>query len=137
MQSLEAGAAFVVSPGLDEDVVATATEQGIPIYPGIYTPTELQRSLNLGLEVVKFFPASIAAGVPALKALSSVFRGIRFMPTGGISEDNLGEYLGVPSVLACSGSWLTPADAVARGDFGEITELAEQALRIAAASRGN
>lgn len=133
-QSLAAGARFVVSPGLDEDVIRAVKDRGIPIYPGIYTPTELQRAVNLGLDVVKFFPASIAGGVPALKALSSVFRGVRFMPTGGISADNLADFLAIPTVLACGGSWLTPADAVARGDYGAMTALAKQALAIASAA---
>ncbi|MGB5687770.1 MAG: bifunctional 4-hydroxy-2-oxoglutarate aldolase/2-dehydro-3-deoxy-phosphogluconate aldolase, partial [Woeseiaceae bacterium] len=82
--AFEAGAQFIVSPGLDDGVVAVARERGAPVYPGIVTPGELQHAFNLGLEIVKFFPASIAGGVPALKALSSVFRTMRFMPTGGV-----------------------------------------------------
>jgi 2-dehydro-3-deoxyphosphogluconate aldolase/(4S)-4-hydroxy-2-oxoglutarate aldolase len=135
-QAIDSGARFVVSPGLDEGVVATCREAAIPVYPGIYTPSEIQRAYNLGLDVVKFFPASIAGGVPALKALSSVFRSMRFMPTGGIAAGNLAEYLAVPAVLACGGSWLTPADAVAAGDYDTITGLARAALAIAAQARG-
>lgn len=129
--AFESGARFVVSPGLDDTVVDAARERGAPVYPGIVTPGELQHAYNLGLTVVKFFPASIAGGVPALRALSSVFRSMRFMPTGGISPRNLPEYLGVPAVLACGGSWLTPADAIAADDYNRITVLAREALQIA------
>lgn len=135
--AVKAGARFIVSPGLDDGVVAVAKEHGIPVYPGIVTPGELQHAYNLGLEVVKFFPASLSGGVPVLKALSSVFRSMRFMPTGGISPGNLAEYLAVPAVLACGGSWLTPADAIAAGDYKKITTLAKEALQIAARARGD
>ena len=122
--ALDAGAKFIVSPGLDDGVVGIAKERGAPVFPGIVTPGELQHAFNLGLDVVKFFPASIAGGVPALKALASVFRTMRFMPTGGVSAGNLADFLAVPAVLACGGSWLTPKDAVARGDFDAVTALA-------------
>lgn len=135
--AFDAGAQFIVSPGLDDGVVAVARERGMPVYPGIVTPGELQHAYNLGLEVVKFFPASIAGGIPALKALSSVFRTMRFMPTGGISPGNLADYLAVPAVLACGGSWLTPADAIASGNYNTITTLAKEALQIAAQARGD
>jgi len=132
--AFDAGAQFIVSPGLDEGVVAVAKEHDAPVYPGIVTPGELQRAFNLGLETVKFFPASIAGGVPALKALSSVFRMMRFMPTGGVSADNLADYLAVPAVLACGGSWLTPASAIEAEDYDQVTTLAQEALQIAARS---
>lgn len=125
--AIAAGATFLVSPGLDEGVVAAARDHGVPILPGVYTPTELQQAFNLGLDIVKFFPASIAGGIPALQAFSNVFRSMRFMPTGGITLDNLADFLALPSVLACGGSWLTPASAVAAGDFAEITRLAREA----------
>jgi len=130
------GARFIVSPGLDDGVVEAAHSAGIDVFPGIMTPTELQHASNLGLRVVKFFPASAAGGVPALRALASVFRAMRFMPTGGISASNLAEYLSLPAVLACGGSWMTPKDAVAARDYGRITALAAAALAIAAAARG-
>lgn len=134
--AFDAGAQFIVSPGLDDGVVAAAKERAVPVYPGIVTPSELQHAYNLGLSVVKFFPASIAGGVPALKALSSVFRTMRFMPTGGVSPGNLAEFLSIPAVLACGGSWLTPADAIASDDYSRITTLAEEALEIARQARG-
>jgi len=134
--AIGAGAQFIVSPGLDDGVVAVAKERGVPVYPGIVSPTELQHAYNLGLDTVKFFPASIAGGVPAIKALASVFRTMRFMPTGGVSPGNLAEFLAVPAVLACGGSWLTPADAIASGDYEQITKLAREAVQIAAQARG-
>ncbi len=134
--ALDAGASFIVSPGLDDAVVKVAQDASVPVYPGIVTPTELQRAVNLGLDVVKFFPASIAGGIPALRALSSVFRSVRFMPTGGVSVGNLGDFLSLPSVLACGGSWLTPADAIKAGHYERVTELASEAAGIAKNSRG-
>lgn len=134
--ALEHGAKFIVSPGLDDGVVAVAKEHGVPIYPGTMTPSEVQHAFNLGLDTVKFFPASIAGGVPALKALSSVFRSMKFMPTGGVSPGNLAEFLSIPAVLACGGSWLTPADRIAASDYESITRLASEAVAIARKARG-
>ena len=129
--ALANGAKFIVSPGLDDGVVAVAKGHDVPIYPGIMTPGELQRAFNLGLNTVKFFPASIAGGVPALKAFSSVFRTMQFMPTGGVSPGNLADFLAIPAVLACGGSWLTPKEAIDAGNYDEITRLAAAALTIA------
>jgi len=125
------GASFIVSPGLDTASVKVANDEGLPILPGISTATELQQAWNLGLRTVKLFPASLVGGPKMIKALSSVFRDVRFMPTGGVSATNLTEYLSVPAVLACGGSWLTPADAIAKGDFAAITKLAKEAIAIA------
>jgi 2-dehydro-3-deoxyphosphogluconate aldolase/(4S)-4-hydroxy-2-oxoglutarate aldolase len=133
--AFSAGARFIVSPGLDDDIVAIAKDQSAPVYPGIATAGELQHAFNLGLSVVKFFPASIAGGIPAIKAFSSVFRTMRFMPTGGVSANNLADFLSVPSVLACGGSWLTPTDAIKANDYKKITALAAEALQIAAQAR--
>lgn len=127
----DAGAAFIVSPGLDEGVVRVAQDVGLPVFPGIATASELQRAWNLGLDAVKFFPAGQAGGTSMLQALAAVFRGVRFMPTGGVSAANLADYLALPSVLACGGSWLTPASAIAAGDFAVITRLAKEAITIA------
>jgi len=134
--ALDNGAKFIVSPGLDDGVVGVAKERGVPVYPGIMTPSELQHAFNLGLDTVKYFPASIAGGVPGLKALSSVFRTMKFMPTGGISPGNLAEYLAIPAVLACGGSWLTPADAIKAGNYDAVTALAAEAVAIANDARG-
>lgn len=131
IDAIERGATFLVAPGLDETSVGVAQDSGVPILPGVISPSEAMRARNLGLDVVKFFPASVAGGVPALKAMGSVFQDLKFMPTGGISPDNLRDYLSIPSVLACGGSWLTPADAIAAGNYDEVTRLAAEALAIA------
>ena len=129
------GAEFIVSPGLVDEIAVYCLDEGIPFFPGTMTAGEVQRAYALGLRDVKFFPASLAGGVPMLKALSSVFREMRFMPTGGVSAGNLAEFLALPSVLACGGSWLTPKDAVAIGDYPKITNLASEAVNIAKAAR--
>lgn len=134
--ALDNGAKFIVSPGLDDGVVGVARERDVPVFPGIMTPGEIQHAFNLGLNTVKFFPAGNAGGVPMVKALASVFRTMKFMPTGGISPKNLGEYLSVPAVLACGGSWLTPADQIAAGNYEAITALAAEAIEIARTARG-
>ena len=134
--ALDHGAKFIVSPGLDDGVVGVAKERGVPIYPGTMTPSEVQHAFNLGLDTVKFFPASIAGGVPALKALASVFRTMKFMPTGGVSPGNLSDFLAIPAVLACGGSWLTPKDAIEAGNYEAITALAAEAVEIARKARG-
>jgi len=125
------GAQFIVSPGLVDEIAEYCLGEGVPFFPGTMTAGEVQRAYALGLRNVKFFPASLAGGVPMLKAFSSVFREMRFMPTGGISPDNLADFLALPSVIACGGSWLTPKDAIAAGRFDAISVLAENALEIA------
>ncbi len=125
------GAKFIVSPGLDEASVHVANDAGLPILPGVATATELQRAWNLGLRTVKFFPASLAGGPKMLKALSSVFRDVQFMPTGGVNPETLKDYLSVPAVLACGGSWLTPKDAIDAENYEAITQLAKDAISIA------
>ncbi|MEP3050891.1 MAG: bifunctional 4-hydroxy-2-oxoglutarate aldolase/2-dehydro-3-deoxy-phosphogluconate aldolase [Erythrobacter sp.] len=128
---LDSGAQFIVSPGLVDEIALYCLDNKVPIFPGTMTAGEVQRAYALGLRDVKFFPASLAGGVPMLKALSAVFRKMRFMPTGGITAANLSDYLALPSVLACGGSWLTPKDAIATGDFGRISQLAREAAAIA------
>lgn len=132
---IDAGAQFIVSPGLDESVVRLAMARGMDAMPGIMTPTEVQHAHNMGLRTVKFFPASTAGGVSALNALASVFRDMRFVPTGGITATNLAEYLSQPAVIACGGSWMTPRAAIETRDFGRITALAAEALVIVNNSR--
>lgn len=129
--AIDNSAAFIVSPGLDDAIVDVAQKAALPVYPGVATATELQRACILGLDAVKFFPASLNGGTAMLKALGSVFREVRFMPTGGISAGNLAEYLALPSVLACGGSWLTPSAELSAGNFAAITKLAQDALSVA------
>jgi 2-dehydro-3-deoxyphosphogluconate aldolase/(4S)-4-hydroxy-2-oxoglutarate aldolase len=129
---IAAGAKFIVCPGLYEPIVRLAQEAGLPIFPGVSTATEAQAAYNLGIRTMKLFPCSLVGGVPMLKALGAVFRDVKFMPTGGVSAANLSEFLAVPSVLACGGSWLTPKDAIASGNYAEVTRLAAEAVAIAA-----
>jgi len=131
-KAIEKGAKFIVSPGLDEGVVNTAKKHGLPVLPGIATASELQKAWNMGLRTVKFFPAGLAGGPKMIKGLSSAFRDMRFMPTGGVNASTLTDYLSVPAVLACGGSWLTPKDAIKEREYSELTELAKEALQIAA-----
>jgi len=136
-EAADCGAQFIVSPGLNADVVAASKSRGLEIYPGCMTASEVQLAWNLGLRTVKFFPAKLAGGVPMLKAFSSVFRQMSFMPTGGVSADNLKSYLEVPAVVACGGSWLTPAADIDVGNFDAITTLARDAMALARQVRPN
>ena len=129
------GATFVVSPGLDAEIVQICQEANIPVLPGVVTATELTAGYNLGLRTMKFFPAGLAGGPKMLKAFASVFRDVNFMPTGGVNAANLNEFLAIPAVLACGGTWLTPKAAIESGDFDAITKLAKEALSIAAQAR--
>ena len=135
--SIENGANFIVSPGLDEDVIRVAEERAIPVFPGIMTATELQHAHKLGLRTVKLFPASMVGGVGAVQAFASVFPTMRFIPTGGVSTANLANYLSEPAVLACGGSWMTPKSAVDAADFEMIARLAADAVHIARTVRGS
>jgi len=130
-QAIDAGAQYIVSPGWDGGVVKTAQAAGLPVVPGVATPSEVQRARRHGLRVLKLFPAGIVGGIPLLKAMSAVYADTSFVPTGGVSAKNLADYLAVPNVVAVGGSWLTPASAVAEGRFDEITRLAIEARQIA------
>ncbi|HEV8277104.1 MAG TPA: bifunctional 4-hydroxy-2-oxoglutarate aldolase/2-dehydro-3-deoxy-phosphogluconate aldolase [Streptosporangiaceae bacterium] len=130
-----AGARFLVAPGLSAAVVARAHAHGVPMLPGVCTPTEIEQAAGLGLRLVKFFPAEAAGGVACLKALSGPFRDMRFVPTGGIGPGNLAAYLELPLVAACGGSWMTPPPLVAVGDFAAVTRLAAEAAQIAGIPR--
>lgn len=130
-EAVAAGARFTVSPGLYEPVVMAAKELGVPIIPGVSTATEAQQAWNLGLRVLKFFPAELSGGVSMLQVFAAVFGDLSFMPTGGVSAKNLHEYLQLPNVVGCGGSWLTPSGVIASGDYDRITSLASEAVRIA------
>jgi len=133
--ALAAGASFIVAPGFDPAVVDFALEHGVPIVPGVCTPTEVGMALGRGLSVLKLFPAEAAGGVAYLKALAAPFGGVRFVPTGGIGPDNLGAYLAVKQVIACGGSWMVKKALIAAGEFDTIRTLATQAREIACAAR--
>ena len=130
-----AGAKFIVSPGLYAPVVEYAASARLPVFPGVATASEAQNAWNMGLRSLKFFPASLAGGPAMLKAIGSVFKDVKFMPTGGVSAANLSDYLVLPNVLACGGSWLTPKTAIADGNYQIITDLAAEAVAIAKSVR--
>ncbi|MEM8825913.1 MAG: bifunctional 4-hydroxy-2-oxoglutarate aldolase/2-dehydro-3-deoxy-phosphogluconate aldolase [Pseudomonadota bacterium] len=127
----DAGAAFLISPGLSDRTVGWAQDHGLPIVPGTCTPGDIERALGFGLDTVKFFPAEAYGGVRTIKALSGPYHDVRFVPTGGITPDNLRDYLALPGVLACGGSWMVPVDMIAAADWGRIGTLARQAVALA------
>lgn len=131
-----AGAKFIVSPGLNPQVVKYCVEKGILITPGCANPSDIEQALENGLEVVKFFPAEPAGGLKMIKALAAPYVGVKFMPTGGINATNVRDYLAYDRILACGGSWMVSSDLVKAGDFEKITELTKEAVEIVKESRG-
>jgi 2-dehydro-3-deoxyphosphogluconate aldolase / (4S)-4-hydroxy-2-oxoglutarate aldolase len=132
-QAVEAGARYVVSPGLSRAVVERCQALGVPVLPGAVTATEVQAAIELGLQAVKFFPAATSGGPAAVAALAAPFADMRFVPTGGIDAGNVADYLALPAVLAVGGSWMVPRAAIRAGDFARVRELTSQAV---AATRG-
>ncbi|MBP5269572.1 MAG: bifunctional 4-hydroxy-2-oxoglutarate aldolase/2-dehydro-3-deoxy-phosphogluconate aldolase [Clostridia bacterium] len=126
-RALLAGADGIVSPGFDDGVVSLCIERGVPCFPGVATATELTRAVNAGLDTVKFFPAEASGGIKTIKALSGPFPGVRFMPTGGISLSNIKDYLALPQVVCCGGSFMFPKGGC---EPSEISEKAGEAFRI-------
>jgi len=129
-QAVGAGAKFIVSPGLGRTVVEYCLAHAIPVTPGVATPTEISAASDLGLGVVKFFPAEAMGGLEYLKAVAAPFPSMRFIPTGGIDETNILAYLAHPKVLACGGSWMVKQSLIADHRFEEITRLASHAVRL-------
>ncbi|HVF40945.1 MAG TPA: bifunctional 4-hydroxy-2-oxoglutarate aldolase/2-dehydro-3-deoxy-phosphogluconate aldolase [Gemmatimonadaceae bacterium] len=123
-----AGARFIVAPGFNPVVVDYCLEEGIPVFPGIATPSELEAALTRGLSVVKFFPAEPLGGLTYLKAISAPYGAVEFMPTGGITLENVTSYLGFPKVVACGGSWMAPSDWITAGNFDGITAEVKRAV---------
>ena len=130
-EALLAGAKAIVSPGTNEEVVRFCLAHGVPVIPGVATPTEAEACMRMGLDTVKLFPAEVLGGTAMLKALAGPYAKLRFMPTGGINLRNLPEYLRLPNVLCCGGSWIAPEKLIDAGDFGAITELAREAAQAA------
>ncbi|MCY7303321.1 MAG: 2-dehydro-3-deoxyphosphogluconate aldolase, partial [Thermoleophilia bacterium] len=122
----DAGASFAVAPGTNEEVVRTCAELGLPFFPGVATASEIERARVLGRHVVKVFPAAQVGGTAFLRAVSVTYPDVGFIPTGGIDASNLGDYLAVPSVVACGGSWLVRPELVREGCFDEIERLARE-----------
>lgn len=135
-EAAQAGAQFIVSPGSSAELIEASLERQLAIVPGVATPSEIMIGLELGLKVFKFFPAETYGGLKAIKALSGPFPQIRFIPTGGIKQDNAGEYLKNPGIIAVGGSWMVSADLIRAGRFDEITERSRMAVELARAVRG-
>lgn len=125
--AVDAGASFIVSPGFSPEVVDWCLEHEVPQIPAGITPTEITWLINRGLDVTKYFPASLYGGLGGIKTLASVFVGHRFMPTGGIKQADLDDYLSCPSIIACGGTWITKSDLVRAGRFDEVARLAGEA----------
>jgi 2-dehydro-3-deoxyphosphogluconate aldolase/(4S)-4-hydroxy-2-oxoglutarate aldolase len=130
-RAIDAGAQFVVSPGVSAAVIGYCHDAGVPVFPGVATPTDIQTALELGCTVVKFFPADVNGGLPAIKALSAPFGGVQFVPTGGITEGSLAGYLAHPAVLAVGGSWIVARPLIAAQDWSSIIGLVTAAVAIA------
>jgi 2-dehydro-3-deoxyphosphogluconate aldolase/(4S)-4-hydroxy-2-oxoglutarate aldolase len=126
--AVAAGAKFIVAPGLNPEVVRYCKKIGVPMLPGVMTPSEIEQGLALGLTHLKFFPAESAGGAPMLRALSAPYGAVRFMPTGGVTTANLNDYLSLKSVFACGGSWMVKEDLIATGNYAEITRLTREAV---------
>ena len=135
-RAVAAGAKFIVSPGTNPKVVKYCVEKNIPITPGTCTPSEVEQALEHGLEVVKFFPAEQAGGLKMIKAMAAPYVGVKFMPTGGISPENVREYLAYDRIIACGGSWMVKGDLIKAGNFDKIVELTKEAAEIVKEIRG-
>ncbi|MBQ7109100.1 MAG: bifunctional 4-hydroxy-2-oxoglutarate aldolase/2-dehydro-3-deoxy-phosphogluconate aldolase [Clostridia bacterium] len=134
--AMAAGAAFIVSPGLNPAVVKHCIDKGYPIIPGVCTPTEVEAAMSLGLSYLKFFPAEAAGGVKMIKAMAAPYTKIKFMPTGGVNVKNVADYLNCKAVFACGGSWMVPSDKVSEGKFDEIESLTAEAVALLKEIRG-
>ncbi len=129
-KAMAAGAKFIVSPGLNPDVVRHCRAMDYPIVPGVCTPGEVEKALSFGLKYLKFFPAEAAGGVKMIKAMAAPYTMVRFMPTGGINVSNLADYLSCKAVFACGGSWMVPSAEIDGGRFDTIAKLTAEAVTL-------
>lgn len=129
-KAINAGATFIVSPGLNPKVVRYCVEKDIPITPGCANPSDIEAAIELGLDVVKFFPAEAAGGLAMIKAMAAPYVNMKFMPTGGINAKNLLSYLDFPKIIACGGSWMVSDEMVKAGEFDKITALTKEAVAL-------
>ena len=127
-KAVSAGAKFIVSPGFNPKVVDYCIENDIPVTPGINNPTQIEMALERGIKAVKFFPAEASGGLAMLKSMSAPYANIKFIPTGGINQNNLSSYLSYNKVHACGGSWMVKANLISSGNFNEITKLTQEAI---------
>lgn len=129
--ALDAGAKYIVSPGFSAEIVSFCQDAGVPVLPAATDASRIMEALAMGINTIKFFPAVPSGGLPAIKALSAPFPGLRFVPTGGVSANNLDSFLIVPAVAACGGSWMVKTELIRNGRWERITELSAQAVQIA------
>ncbi|MBR2527682.1 MAG: bifunctional 4-hydroxy-2-oxoglutarate aldolase/2-dehydro-3-deoxy-phosphogluconate aldolase [Blautia sp.] len=135
-RAVDAGAKFIVSPGLDPAIVSYCLEKKIPVTPGTCTPSDVMTALNLGLDTVKFFPAEPAGGLPMIKAMAAALVNVTFMPTGGINAKNVRDYLAYDRIVACGGSWMVKKDLIVKGEFDKIEAMVREASDIVKEIRG-
>ena len=135
-RAVEVGAKFVVSPGFDSEVVDYCISKNILVFPGCITPSDISQAVKRGLKVLKFFPAEQFGGVSTMKALAAPYPNIRFMPTGGISIQNLKDYLSFKKILACGGSWMVKGEMIEAGEFEKIKEMTAEAVALVKEIRG-
>ena len=135
-RAIDAGAKFIVSPGLNPRIVQYCLDKSIPITPGTQTPSEMEQALELGLKVVKFFPAEPAGGLNMIKAVAAPYVDLKFMPTGGINAKNVRDYLAYNKIIACGGSWMVKKDLVTGGKWDELGKLVREAADIVKEIRG-
>ena len=128
-RAVNAGAKFIVSPGLNPTVVKYCVDKGIPVTPGTSNPSDVEMAISLGLDVVKFFPAEQAGGINMIKAMAAPYTQMKFMPTGGINAKNINSYLAFDKILACGVSWMVKKDLVAAGEFDKIRDLTKEAVQ--------
>ena len=129
-RAVAAGAKFIVSPGLNPKVVTYCQEKNIPIVPGVVTPTEMEQAMELGLKIVKFFPAEPSGGLAMIKAVAAPYTMLKFMPTGGINAKNVRDYLAYDKILACGGSWMVKGSLIDEDRFDEIEAMCREAVEI-------
>jgi 2-dehydro-3-deoxyphosphogluconate aldolase/(4S)-4-hydroxy-2-oxoglutarate aldolase len=138
LRAADCGAVFGVSPGFNPAVVKKSIEIDFPLFPGVLTPSEIEQGLSMGLEVMKYFPAEASGGIPMLKAVSAPYNhlGVRYIPTGGINIGNLKDYLSLPQVLVCGGTWIAKKDVIAAEDWDQIEKNAAEVVKLVAGIRG-
>ena len=135
-EAVKAGARFIVSPGLNPTVVKYCIEKNIPITPGVATPSEMEQAIELGLNLVKFFPAEPSGGLAMINAVAAPYTMLKFMPTGGINPNNVKDYLNSDKIFACGGSWMVKGNLINDGNFDKINELTKEAVNIVKEIRG-
>ena len=134
-RAVNAGAQFIVSPGFNPAVVKYCIEKNIPVTPGVVTPSEMEKAIEMGLEVVKFFPAEPSGGLEMIKAVAAPYTMLKFMPTGGINPKNIVPYLQYEKILSCGGSWMVKGNLISEGAFDKITDLTKEAVELVRSSR--